>query len=99
MIKMNFRRAAICAAFAALAATSPARAYTGEALASQAKVTIEAARAIALKASPGRIKDEELEREEGGSGLRYTFVIDAKNEVREVGVDAATGAVLENAVE
>ena len=48
-------------------------AYTGEKLAKGAKVSIDEARAIALKAQPGTISDEELEREKGGSGLRYSF--------------------------
>jgi uncharacterized membrane protein YkoI len=46
-------------------------AYKGEELAKDAKISIEEARAIALKAHPGKITDEELEREAGGSGLRY----------------------------
>jgi uncharacterized membrane protein YkoI len=73
-------------------------AYTGEKLAKVAKVSIAEARAIALKAHPGKITDEELERETGGSGLRYSF--DIKSETtQEVGVDAKTGRVLENAQE
>src|SRR5580698_6445860 len=51
-------------------AAGPAAAYTGQQLARDAKITIDQARAIALKAHPGRITDEELEREDGGSGLR-----------------------------
>ena len=50
-------------------------AYTGEKLAKGATVSIDQARAIALKAKPGTISDQELEREKGGSGLRYSFVI------------------------
>jgi hypothetical protein len=50
----------------------PAAAYIGQELAGDARITIDQARAIALKAHPGRITDEELEREDGGSGLRYT---------------------------
>jgi len=42
-------------------------AYTGEKLAKGAKVRIEDARAIALKAQPGTISDEELEREEAAA--------------------------------
>lgn len=79
-----------------LAAAGPAAAYSGQELAGEAKVTIDQARGIALKAHPGRIKDEELEREDGGSGLRYTFGIEAGSVTQEVGVDAATGQVLEN---
>ena len=71
-------------------------AYTGEKLAKGAKVSIDEARAIALKATPGTISDEELEREKGGSGLRYSFDIKSGGVVYEVGVDAQTGKVLEN---
>jgi uncharacterized membrane protein YkoI len=78
-------------------ATPPAEAYTGEEMAKQAQVSIAEARAIALKARPGRITDEELEKEQGGSGLRYTFDIEYGAVTYEVGVDAQTGRVLENA--
>ena len=71
-------------------------AYTGEKLAKGAKVTIEQARAIALQTRAGTITDEELEREKGGSGLRYSFDIKSGGAVYEVGVDAQTGEVLEN---
>lgn len=78
---------------------SSAHAYTGEELAKGAKVSISDGRKIALKAHPGKIVDEELEKESGGSGLRYSF--DIKNGVKtyEVGVDAKTGKVLENKAE
>ncbi|MDE2578532.1 MAG: PepSY domain-containing protein [Hyphomicrobiales bacterium] len=79
-----------------LASAAPALAYTGQKLAGKAKVSIAEARAIALKAHAGRITDQELEREAGGSGLRYSFDIRRKGITQEVGVDAATGKVLEN---
>jgi uncharacterized membrane protein YkoI len=41
----------------------------------------------------------ELERENGGSGLRYSFDIQNGSKTQEVGVDAQTGEVLENAPE
>lgn len=74
----------------------PAFAYTGEKLARHANITITQARTIALRAHPGKITDEELEREPGGSGLRYSFDIKSGSITQEVGVDAATGKVLEN---
>jgi hypothetical protein len=77
----------------------PAFAFTGEKLAKDANIGIAEARAIALKAHPGKITDEELEREGGGSGLRYSFDIKDGGATQEVGVDAATGQVLENAKE
>ena len=73
-----------------------ALAYSGQELAGQAKISIQEARAIALKAYPGKITDEELEREKGGSGLRYSFDIARHKVTHEVGVDAKTGKVLEN---
>ena len=76
-----------------------ASAYTGEELAKDAKVTLSEARAIALKAFPGKITDEELEKEKGGSGLRYSFDIKNGGVTHEVGVDAKTGKLLENRVE
>ena len=82
-----------------LAVAFNAQAYTGEALAKHAKVTMTEARAIALKAHPGKITDEELEKESGGSGLRYSFDIRKGKVTQEVGVDAQTGAVLENKAE
>lgn len=75
---------------------APATAYTGEKLSKNAKVTIEQATDIALRARPGKITDKELEREGGGSGLRYSFDILSKGSTYEVGVDAQTGSVLEN---
>ena len=82
-----------------LAVAFTAQAYTGKALAKHAKVSITQARVIALKAHPGKITDEELEKEPGGSGLRYSFDIAQGKITQEVGVDARTGAVLENKAE
>ncbi len=76
-----------------------ASAYTGQELAGEAKVSIKEAREIALKAHPGKVTDEELEKEAGGSGLRYSFDIRHGKVTQEVGVDAKTGKVLENAPE
>lgn len=97
---MNVKlHATTAAAILTLASAMPAMAYTGQELASHAKISIAEARATALKAYSGKITDEELEREGGGSGLRYSFDIKRGNATREVGVDAQTGKVLENAKE
>jgi uncharacterized membrane protein YkoI len=74
-------------------------AYVGEELEKNAKVSLLEARKIALKAHPGKIVDEELEKESGGSGLRYSFDIKQGVKTYELGVDAMTGKVLENAAE
>lgn len=80
-------------------AAANAFAYTGEKFAGEAKISLEQARVIALKAHPGKITDEELEQEKGGSGLRYSFDIRHGKVTQEVGVDARTGNLLENAPE
>jgi hypothetical protein len=82
-----------------LIGTAVGLSYTGEGLAKDAKVTLAEARAIALKAFPGKITDEELEKEKGGSGLRYSFDIEKGRVIHEVGVDAKTGRVIENSAE
>jgi uncharacterized membrane protein YkoI len=77
----------------------PARAYPGEEFAHQAAIDMPRARSLALKARPGKITKEELEVEPGGSGLRYSFVIKAGKKLYEVGVDAHSGALVENKAE
>jgi uncharacterized membrane protein YkoI len=82
------------------AATAPALAYTGQQFAKNAKVDMTQAEAIVAKTVPGgRITDRELEKEKGGSGLRYSFDVSLNGKTLEIGVDAMTGQVLENSVE
>ena len=52
------------------------------------------ARAMALKLAPGRIISSEYEKE--GSGWRYSFDIQQKGHVQEIGIDGQTGRVVEN---
>ncbi len=82
-----------------LAASAATHGYVGQNLAPKARITMNRATAIALKAHPGRITDKELENEGGGSGLRYSFDIASGGKTFEVGVDAKSGAVLENKTE
>ena len=82
-----------------LVTTAVATAFPGDKLLPQAAVTIVRARTMATRIVPGTIVSEELEKESGGSGLRYTFDIKGAHGVREVGIDAKTGAVLENSAE
>lgn len=88
------------AATAAGAAIAPRPApFKGHELSSQTKVSLSQARAVAMRARPGAIIDQELEREPGGSGLRYAFDVKSQGATYEVGVDALTGRVIENAME
>jgi uncharacterized membrane protein YkoI len=75
---------------AAPAAAQPSPAQT-------AKVSLNEARAIALKLYASKIMKEELEREAGA--LRYSFDIRRGKRWREIGVDAMTGKVVENIAE
>jgi len=92
---------AFALAFLGVAAVpAPALAYTGQLFAKTAKVSMAQAEAIVAKEIPGgRITDRELEKEKGGSGLRYSFDVMAHGKTLEVGVDAMTGQVLENSLE
>lgn len=90
--------ALVCAG-SLVAGSLPALAYSGEAMAKDAKINLPEATAIALKAQPGTIADMELEKEPGGSGLRYSFDVKSGTTTYEVGVDAETGKLLENAAE
>lgn len=92
----NLKWKYIAAGSLLIAVCTSAFAFTGQKYASDAKITLEQARAIALKAHPGKITDQELEKEKGGSGLRYSFDIRKDRVTQEVGVDAKSGALLEN---
>jgi uncharacterized membrane protein YkoI len=90
---------AVAMALPAAQALAASATCTGHQLAGQAHLTMAQASAIALKARPGTITDQELEKEGDGSGLRYSFDIKAGGKTYEVGVDAADGKVLENSAE
>ena len=89
-------RAACAASWSASPSARRPRWAAQPATVHKAKISMSRARAIALKAYPGKIVKEELERERGGSGLRYSFDMRRGKQWREVGVDAMTGRVLEN---
>ena len=80
-------------------AATAAKPIVGHEFLLHAKVTLDQAREAALHVRPGEITDQELEKEKGGSGLRYSFDVKASGVVYEVGIDARTGRVLENAKE
>lgn len=67
------------------------------ALAKASGITKAQARAIALKAAPGKIEKAERERE--GGGERYSFDIRQGNQIHEIGVDVRTGRIVEDKFE
>lgn len=97
---MHMQKRSLGVAGAALLAAAmvmpPALASAKAAPAKRPAITMSRARAIALKAFPGKIVNAELEHERGGSGLRYSFDMRRGKHWREVGVDAMSGRVLEN---
>lgn len=95
----NYLIALATAALVASGAQAASKHMVGAELMPMAKVSLAAARAAALKAHPGKITDQELEKEGGGTGLRYSFDIMSRGKTYEVGVDAKTGSVLENKAE
>ena len=100
MYDRKFFIRAVCAALIGLAAGAAPTLASGKSRAvHRAKISLHQARMIALKAYPGRIMKEELERERGGSGLRYSFDLRRGTHWREVGVDAITGRIIENSHE
>jgi uncharacterized membrane protein YkoI len=97
--KLGVIGASIAAALLAASANAAPQHFVGGKYLKLAKVSLQEARTVALKARPGIITDQELEKEKGGTGLRYSFDIRSGDGVHEVGVDARTGAVLENSKE
>jgi len=75
-------------------ATTPKKSRIPASLKSQAKISLEDARATALKKVPGEIREEELEKENGK--LVYSFDIQAtgQKDITEVQVSAIDGSVV-----
>jgi uncharacterized membrane protein YkoI len=59
-----------------------------------AKISMTRAKAMALKLAPGRVISSEYEKE--GGIWRYSFDIQQRGNVQEIGIDGRTGKVVEN---
>lgn len=66
----------------------------GHELLKHARIAPEQARTIALKAHPGQVTDQALEKAPSGSGYLYSFTIKDASGVSQVAVDANSGKVL-----
>jgi uncharacterized membrane protein YkoI len=77
-------------------ATAALALATGAVATSSPRPKISKARAqhTALKLAPGRIISSEYEKEAGG--WRWSFDIQQKGHVQEIGIDGRTGKVVEN---
>lgn len=58
------------------------------------RIPMAAAKAMALKLAPGKIVSSEYEKE--GGIWRYSFDIQQRGNVQEIGIDGRTGKVVEN---
>src|ERR1041385_8587521 len=88
--KETMKRTSIAALIAATALTAGAHAATTTA---KPKITLEQARAIALKKAPGKVKSAELEKEHGK--LIYSFdIATSAKAITEVNVDALSGKIV-----
>lgn len=76
--------AAVCTASGSIAAVK----------APTPRITMSAAKSMALKLAPGKIISSEYEKE--GGIWRYSFDIQQAGHVQEIGIDGQTGKVVEN---
>ena len=58
------------------------------------KISMAHARAMALKLAPGKIISSEYEKE--GGIWRYSFDIQQRGHVQEIGIDGSNGKIVEN---
>ena len=89
--------AAMIAAGLLVAGSAQAATATAKATATAApvaRIPLAKARAIALHAAPGKLIKSEYEKERGG--WRYSFDIQQKGHVQEIGINAMTGKIIEN---
>ena len=61
------------------------------------KISMAHARAMALKLAPGKVISSEYEKE--GGIWRYSFDIQQKGHIQEIGIDGQTGRIVENSNE
>lgn len=84
-------------AFLSLTALAAGVAMAAPQHAPKAKLTMAQARAIALKAAPGKIAESDYEKEKGA--WRYSFDIRQGKRIHEIGVDANSGKIVESSYE
>ena len=58
------------------------------------RISMPAAKRMALKLAPGKILSSEYEKEKGA--WRYSFDIQQRDHVQEIGIDGQTGKIVEN---
>lgn len=89
-----FKRTQIIAMIAALGVGTTAIAAAPAQKAPAPKISMQQARAMALKLAPGKVISSEYEKE--GGIWRYSFDIQQRGNVQEIGIDGRTGKIVEN---
>jgi uncharacterized membrane protein YkoI len=87
-----FRSITLVAAIAAVGVGSGASAAS--AVKPSPRISMAQARAMALKLAPGKIISSEYEKE--GGIWRYSFDVQQRGNVQEIGIDGQTGRIVEN---
>jgi uncharacterized membrane protein YkoI len=86
---------AICLCAGASAQTQvPAKSKIPAKLQKEAKISVEEARATALKRVPGEIREEELEKEHGKLVYSYDIRATGQKDITEVQVNAIDGTIV-----
>lgn len=94
MTKTHRAAALLIAGILATGAAQAKTAAPAKVAAPAPKISMAKARAMALRLAPGKIKSSEYEKE--GGGWRYSFDIQQKGHIQEIGIDGMTGKVVEN---
>jgi uncharacterized membrane protein YkoI len=88
------RISVIIALTAAAALTATGAQAASASHAPKPRISMAQARSAALKLAPGKIISSEYEKE--GGIWRYSFDIQQRGNVQEIGIDGRTGRVVEN---
>ena len=89
----GFLAIGLCVAAGAQAQT-PKKSNIPAALKKDARISIEAARATALKKVPGEIQEEELEKENGKLVYSFDIRVTGQKDITEVQVSAIDGSIV-----
>lgn len=89
----GFLAVGLCAA-AGAQTPAPKKSKIPAALKKDAKISVEAARATALKKVPGEIQEEELEKENGKLVYSFDIRVTGQKDITEVQVSAIDGSIV-----
>ena len=90
---VGFLAIGLCVAAGAQTQT-PKKSNIPAALKKDARISIEAARATALKKVPGEIQEEELEKENGKLVYSFDIRVTGQKDITEVQVSAIDGSIV-----